>query len=125
MLLPTCETTQQGGVIVAIINLNKDNIEDVLNNNKNIIIDFWASWCGPCRIFGPIFEKVSDKYKDVVFAKVNVDEEPELASQFNVRGIPMITFIKDKKITYSQSGLLFEHQLKEVIDANRQEGKDN
>lgn len=88
-----------------MIEINKDNFKEILDNNETVIIDFWAPWCGPCRTLGPIIEEVSENYPNVLFGKVNVDNEEELASLFKVTSIPLVVKIKDKKVVDSFIGL--------------------
>lgn len=78
---------------MAVINITKDNFEtEVIKSDKPVIIDFWAAWCGPCQMMGPVIEELSEEFTDIKFVKLNVDMEPELAAQFNVMSIP--TFIR-------------------------------
>ena len=70
---------------MATVELTKDNFKDAITGNDIIIVDFWASWCGPCKSFAPIYEKVSDNHEDIVFAKVNTEDEQELAASFQIR----------------------------------------
>ena len=100
---------------MAYIELTKDNFEDVINNNDMVIIDFWAEWCGPCKMFGPVFEKVSEDHPDVVFAKVNTELEQELAGWFQIRSIPTLMVFRENIIVFSQPGALPEGALREVI----------
>lgn len=97
------------------INLNKANFEDVIHKNPMVIIDFWAPWCGPCKNFGPVFEAISDKYPDIVFAKVNTEEEQELASMFQIRSIPTLMIFRDQIIIFAQPGALPGNALEEII----------
>ena len=85
--------------------INKNNFNEILENNEIVIIDFWAPWCGPCRALGPVIEEVSEKYPNVYFGKVNVDNEEELASLFRVSSIPLVVKIKDRKVVDSFIGL--------------------
>ena len=80
---------------MATIELTKDNFEQTINGNQTVIIDFWAPWCGPCRGFAPVFEKASEAHPDVVFAKINSDEQQELAGAFNIRSIPTLLLFKN------------------------------
>lgn len=83
---------------------------------KTVVIDFWADWCGPCKKFGPVFSKVSGEYDDVVFAKVDVDANPELADTFGVRAIPTLVVLKNNQVLVSQAGALNEASLRATID---------
>ena len=80
-----------------IIYVTNQNFKEVLDSNETVIIDFWAPWCGPCRALGPVIESVSERHPEVFFGKINVDNEEELASLFNVRSIPLVVKIKNKK----------------------------
>ena len=83
---------------MATIELNKDNFEKTVTDNPMVIIDFWAPWCGPCKGFAPVYEKASDAHPDVVFAKVNTDEQQELAGHFAIRSIPTIMVFREQEI---------------------------
>jgi thioredoxin 1 len=100
---------------VATIELTKDNFEKTVNENPMVIVDFWAPWCGPCRGFAPIYEKASETHTDVVFAKVNTDEQQELAGVFNIRSIPTLMVFRDKVILFQQAGALPGQALEQVI----------
>ncbi len=100
---------------MAVVELTKDNFEDVVTKNDMVIVDFWAPWCGPCKGFAPIYEAASDKYADVVFAKVNTDDEQELAGYFNIRSIPTLMVFREKVILFSQPGALPAAGLESVI----------
>lgn len=91
---------------MAVINLTAAQFEDVIANNDMVIFDFWAEWCGPCKQFGPIFEEVAAKNPDIVFAKVNVEEEQELAGMFQVRSIPTLAFMREKVVVYANPGAI-------------------
>jgi thioredoxin len=95
--------------------LTRDNFENVVTDNKMVIIDFWAPWCGPCRVFAPAFEAASERHEDVVFAKVNTDEEQEIAAAFNIRSIPTLMFFRERVILYAEAGALPPKGLDEVI----------
>jgi thioredoxin 1 len=100
---------------MATVELTKENFEDVVSRNDLIIVDFWAPWCGPCRGFAPVFEAASEKYPDVVFAKVNTDEEQELAGHFAIRSIPTIMVFREKVVLFSQAGSLPADGLESVL----------
>jgi thioredoxin 1 len=104
---------------VATVTLTKDNFEQVVTGNDMVLIDFWAPWCGPCKGFAPVFEASSDKHGDIVFAKVNTDEEQELAASFNIRSIPTLMFFREKVILYSQAGALPGSALEQVIEKGK------
>ena len=100
---------------MATINLNKENFEQTVSDNDMVIVDFWASWCGPCKTFAPIFEKVSEKFPDVVFAKVETDQQQELAGAFQIKSIPTLMIFREKIIIFSQPGMLPEDPFVEII----------
>jgi thioredoxin len=100
---------------VATVELNKGNFEDVVTQNKIVIIDFWAAWCGPCKSFAPVFEAASEQHPDVVFGKVNADDEQELAATFSVRSIPFVMLMREKVVVFAQAGALPAAGLESVI----------
>lgn len=95
--------------------INKSNFNEILENNEVVIIDLWAPWCGPCRALGPVIESVSNNHPEVFFGKVNVDNEEELAALFNVRSIPLVVKIKNKKVVDSFLGLKDEEFIEEFF----------
>jgi thioredoxin len=105
---------------MATIALTKANFEEVVTGNDMVLVDFWAPWCGPCKGFAPVFEAASEKHGDIVFAKVNTDEEQELAGSFNIRSIPTLMFFREKVILYSQPGALPGSALEQVIGKGRE-----
>jgi len=105
---------------VATIALTKDNFEQVVNGNDMVLVDFWASWCGPCKGFAPVFEASSEKHADIVFGKVNTDEEQDLAASFNIRSIPTLMLFREKVILFSQAGALPGSALEQVINQGRE-----
>jgi thioredoxin len=101
---------------MATIELTKDNFEEVVTGNDVIVVDFWAPWCGPCKGFAPVFEAASEKHPGVVFAKVNTDEQQELAGHFAIRSIPTISVFREKVVLFSQAGALPAAALDSVIE---------
>ena len=100
---------------MAVVELTKDNFEDVVTNNPFVIVDFWAPWCGPCRSFAPTYEKVSEDHPEVVFAKVNTEDEQEIAGHFQIRSIPTLMIFRDKIIIYSEAGALPESAFRDLV----------
>ncbi len=101
---------------MAVIELTKENFEETVNNNPFVIIDFWAPWCGPCKSFAPTYEKVSEDFPDIVFAKVNTEEEQELAMHFQIRSIPTLMIFRDQIIIYAEAGALPESAFRQLIE---------
>jgi thioredoxin len=104
---------------MAIVELTTDNFKEVVDNNDMLIIDFWASWCAPCRSFAPTFEAASEQNTDIVFAKVNTEEQQELAAAFNIRSIPTIMVFREKVIVYADAGALPAAGLQQLIEGVR------
>ena len=100
---------------MATVELTAQNFHQVIQDSDMVIIDFWAPWCAPCRNFAPIYEEVSQKHSDVVFGKVNTEEEHSLAYQFNIRSIPTLMIFREQIIIFSQAGSLPAPHLEEVI----------
>jgi len=101
---------------VAVVELTKDNFEETINNNDFVIVDFWAPWCGPCRSFAPTYERVSEDHPDIVFAKINTEEEQEIAAHFQIRSIPTLMIFREKVIIFSQPGALPEGAFRDLVE---------
>ncbi|MBT2971346.1 MAG: thioredoxin [gamma proteobacterium symbiont of Ctena orbiculata] len=100
---------------MAVVELTKENFESTITDNDFVIVDFWAPWCGPCRSFAPTYEKVSEDHENIVFGKVNTEEEQELAMHFQVRSIPTLMIFRDNIIIFSQPGALPESAFRELL----------
>jgi len=100
---------------MALETLTVQNFNEKVTSNEIVILDFWAPWCGPCKQFAPIFEKVAGEYPDILFGKVNTEEEQELAGHFQIRSIPTTIILRDNIAIFQQPGLLPEEGLKDVI----------
>jgi len=100
---------------MATVDLTKDNFEQVVSDNDVVMVDFWAPWCAPCRAFAPTFEQASEQHADVVFAKVNTEEQQEVAGAFNIRSIPTLMVFRENVILYAEAGSLPAPALEQVI----------
>ena len=101
---------------MATVDVTQENFEQVITGNDMVLVDFWAPWCGPCRSFAPVYEQLSEKYPDIVFAKINTEEQQALAAHFQIRSIPTLMIFREKTIIFSQPGALPASALEEIID---------
>ncbi len=101
---------------MATVDVTKENFEEIVTKNSLVILDFWAAWCGPCKAFAPAFEAASEKYPDVVFGKINTEEQQELAGHFQIRSIPNVMLFRDQIVLFSQPGTMPPAGIDSVIE---------
>ena len=101
---------------MAVIELSEENFEETINSNDFVIVDFWAQWCGPCKSFAPTYEKISAEFPDIVFGKVNTEEEQGIAAHFQIRSIPTLMMFREQIIIYSEAGALPEPAFKDIVE---------
>ncbi|MFA5489397.1 MAG: thioredoxin [Candidimonas sp.] len=105
---------------MSTVELTKDNFQEAIQSDKPLIIDFWAPWCGPCRSFAPTFDAAAAKHDDVVFAKINTEEQQELAAAMRIRSIPTLMAFRENVMLFSQAGALSAGQLEELVTQLKQ-----
>ncbi len=103
-----------------VVNLTKDDFQKTIEKDGIALIDWWAPWCGPCRAFAPVYEKVAEANPDLTFAKVNTDEQQELGSAFNIRSIPTLMIFRDRILLFAQPGALPQGVLEEIVKKVRE-----
>lgn len=101
---------------MSVITIDQNNFnEEVLNADKPVLLDFWAGWCGPCRMVSPVVDEIAEERSDIKVGKINVDEQPELAAQFKVMSIPTLVVMKDGKVTNQAIGAMPKNQILELL----------
>jgi len=101
---------------MGVIELNKDNFEQMLKERDFVVVDFWAPWCGPCRSFAPVYEKVAEDHEEILFTKLNTDEEQEIATHFQIRSIPTLMVFREQIIVFGQPGALPESAFRKLLE---------
>lgn len=105
---------------MAAVTLTAENFNTTIEENGIVLVDFWATWCGPCRAFAPVFEKAAESNPDIVFGKVDTEDQQQLAGAFQIRSIPTLMIFRDQVLLYAQPGALPAHALDELIEKVRE-----
>lgn len=100
---------------MATVELTTENFDDVVSGNDFVLIDFWASWCPPCRMFAPVFERAAERHEGIVFGKVDTEAQVELGTRFQIRSIPTLMIVRDRIVVYAEPGALPEQALEDLI----------
>ena len=104
---------------MAVTDLTQDNFESTIRDHDIVLIDFWAEWCGPCKQFAPVYEQVAEKHPDIVFGKVDVQEQEQLAQMFGIRSIPTLAIFREQQLIMLEAGAMPEQTLEQAIDTVR------
>jgi thioredoxin 1 len=107
-------------ILMAVVDLVTSDFEQTIQDNDFVIVDFWAPWCGPCRSFAPVYDKVSQDFDDMLFAKVNTEEHQQIAAHFQIRSIPTLMIFREQIIIFSQAGALPEGALRDLLAKARE-----
>jgi len=101
---------------MSVTSVTKENFDELLANNPLVVIDFWAEWCAPCKAFSPVFEAAAERNANILFGSVNVEEQPELANEFEIRSIPFLMILKDRTLIYAEPGALSAAEFDDLIE---------
>lgn len=107
-------------MFVATVDITEDTFEGLINENDIVVVDFWAEWCGPCKSFSPIYDKVSENHPDIIFGKIDTEAEQAISAHFQIRSIPTLMIFREQVVLFSQAGMLNEQQLNDLIGKVRE-----
>jgi thioredoxin len=109
-----------GGIIMSALDLTAETFTDTVDRDGIVILDFWAPWCGPCKMFSPVFSAAAEKHHDILFGKINTEDQRELADHFNIRSIPTLMVLKDRTVVFQQAGAMMGPQFEQLIQGVRE-----